>query len=184
MERANQRNQKLALELKNVNINLKFSQETIQYRANLYVNNTKVAYFENDGFGSCTNVLTERKKEALDLFDAANEYVKIIKDAESNKKFKYDITNWVDEQIIDILNKKLDDKNNKKLLRDMQKGIVFGDKNRYKIISWKNSTIKQLLEDTQHKNLIREKVQMLLKNGENILNTNIPSEFFQIEIYK
>ena len=44
----------MKLELKNVKINEAFSEETLMFKADLYVNGKKIAYAENDGRGGCT----------------------------------------------------------------------------------------------------------------------------------
>lgn len=55
----------MKIELKNVDINLKFSEETIMFMANVYVEGKKVAYAQNDGRGGATYYNIYARPETL-----------------------------------------------------------------------------------------------------------------------
>jgi hypothetical protein len=56
----------MKIELKNLKINLEFSEETIMFKADVYVDGVETAYANNDGHGGCTNYHPyEGKRELL-----------------------------------------------------------------------------------------------------------------------
>lgn len=55
----------MKIELKNLKMNLAFSQETIMFQADVYVDGVKTAYADNDGHGGCTNYHAYQGKQSL-----------------------------------------------------------------------------------------------------------------------
>lgn len=54
------------LQLKNIKVNLAFSEETIMFQADVFANGKKIAYAKNDGRGGCTFYYPyENQREAL-----------------------------------------------------------------------------------------------------------------------
>jgi hypothetical protein len=172
----------MKLELKNVKINEAFSEETLMFKADLYVNGKKVAYAENDGRGGCT-FYREYSRELRPILEQAQAYCKTLPSkfvtyGERTIEIKSDLEHWIDTIVYDISNKKEEDKFKKKLAKDMLKGICYGNDRGYKILSWKGYTLEQLLNRNEGRVHIRKNIQELVDRGETILNTNLPKDNF------
>jgi hypothetical protein len=172
----------MKLELKNVKINEAFSEETLMFKADLFVNGKKVAYAENDGRGGCTyyNVYSV---ELRPILKEAEDYCKTLPSkfvtyGEKTIEIKSNLEHWIDNIVYDISNKKEADKFKKKLAKDMLKGICYGSENGYKILSWKGYTLEQLLNRNEGRAVIKRNLQELVNRGETILNTNLPKDNF------
>lgn len=158
----------MKVELKNIKHCANLSEETNAFTANVYVDGKKVAYAKNDGQGGETIIHPFEGKR--------DELVKIEK---YFKELKSTLEDKVDNLIYtDLLNKDKA-KQQKALDKNMIKGICFGGIFEYKIISWKNYTLSELLPTPVGKELIRRTLIDLQKKGENILNTNIPAELYK-----
>lgn len=70
----------------------------------------------------------------------------------------------------------------KKLETNMKKGILYGDEKEYSIISWKNMTLEDMLNNPKGRRTIQITIMNLTKEGKNILNTNIPKEMFSMSL--
>jgi hypothetical protein len=172
----------MKLELKNVKINEAFSEETLMFKADLYVNGKKVAYAENDGRGGCT-FYREYSIELRPILKEVEDYCKTLPSkfvtyGERTIEIKSDLEHWIDTLVYDISNKKEEDKFKKKLAKDMLKGICYGGDRGYKILSWKGYTLEQLLNRNEGRAVIKKNLQELVDRGETILNTNLPKDNF------
>jgi len=172
----------MKLELKNVKINEAFSEETLMFKADLYVNGKKVAYAYNDGRGGCT-FYREYSKDLSLLLKQAEDYCKTLPSkfstyGEKTIEIKSNLEHWIDEIVYGISNKKEAEKFKKKLQKDMLKGICYGSDNGYKILSWKGYTLEQLLNRNEGRIVIKKNLQELINRGETILNTNLPKDNF------
>jgi hypothetical protein len=172
----------MKLELKNVKINEAFSEETLMFKADLFVNGKKVAYAENDGRGGCT-FYREYSIELRPILKEAEDYCKTLPSkfvtyGEKTIEIKSDLEHWIDTIVYDISNKKEAEKFKKKLQKDMLKGICYGSEIGYKILSWKGYTLEQLLNRNEGRAVIKRNLQELENRGETILNTNLPKDNF------
>ena len=172
----------MKLELKNVKINEAFSEETLMFKADLFVNGKKVAYAHNDGRGGCT-FYREYSIELRPVLKEAEDYCKTLPSTFSTYgsktiEIKSTLEHWIDTIVYDISNKKEADKFKKKLAKDMLKGICYGNDNGYKILSWKGYTLEQLLNRSEGRTVIKRNLQELENRGEKILNTNLPKDNF------
>jgi len=162
----------MKLELKNVKINEAFSEETLMFKADLYVNGKKVAYANNDGRGGCT-FYNAYSVELRLLLAQAEEYCKTLPSTFGDK-IKSNLEHWIDDVVYAIYNKKLIEKHKKKLAKDMLKGICYGNENGgYKILHWKGYTLEQILNSHVGRAMVTKKIQELDNQGETILNTNL-----------
>jgi hypothetical protein len=168
----------MKLELKNVKINEAFSEETLMFKADLFVNGKKVAYAENDGRGGCT-FYREYSRELRPIIAQAEEYCKTLPSTfhtygERTIEIKSNLEHWIDTKVYAIYNKKLIEKHKKKLAKDMLKGICYGNENGgYKIFHWKGYTLEQILNSHVGRAMVTKKIQELDSQGETILNTNL-----------
>ena len=67
----------MKIEIKNVKINSSFSEETICFKADVYVNGKKTAYAENDGHGGST-FYHAYAPELRSLLEQAETYAKTL----------------------------------------------------------------------------------------------------------
>jgi len=168
----------MKLELKNVKINEAFSEETLMFKADLYVNGKKVAYTNNDGRGGCT-FYNAYSIELRPLLAQAEEYCKTLPSTfhtygERTIEIKSNLEHWIDDVVYAIYNKKVIEKHKKKLAKDMLKGICYGNENGgHKILHWKGYTLEQILNRNEGRTLLTKKIQELVESGETILNTNL-----------
>ncbi len=172
----------MKLELKKVKINLTFSEETIMFRADVYIDGEHIGEAENEGRGGCTWVThlgTERSKQ---LLQKAFEHFKTL----PPHKFKdgggreYEIDSSLDGAIDDIISKMVEEKERKslekKMAKSMEKGLVYskGIPGSYVTITWGKLTMAQMLARPDGFIKVREAIEEVEKKGYKVLNTNIP----------
>ena len=167
----------MKLQLKNVKINEAFSEETLMFKADLYVNGKKVAYANNDGRGGCT-FYREYSRELRPIIEQAEAYCKTLPSkfhtyGEKTLEIKSNLEHWIDEVVYAISNKKEIEKHKKKLAKDMLKGICYGNENGYKLLHWKGYTLEQILNRNEGREQVTKKIKELVSQGETILNTNL-----------
>jgi hypothetical protein len=164
----------MKIQLKNVKINDSFSEETICFKADVFVNGKKVAYAENDGRGGCTFISAYPEKRS--------ELAEVEKYCKTLPKRVYDFgefENDLESVIEDLLNEKMQEKEQKKIDKLCLTAIVYGIPGgmSYSFIGFKG---KPKLEDIKKtaagqkaiENLL-EKVKSNLEEGQVIFNTNI-----------
>ena len=156
--------------MKNIKVNETFSEETTMFRANLYVNGKKVGECENDGHGGST-FIHQVSKGSL---DEVTEFCKNLppRTYSSGGEYPMDLECMVD----DLLNDFLIQKDEKKLIKNMLKGILYGSPNHYQMIGWKNMTLEHILTNPKGYLRVKELVKELKEKGKVILNTNLPEE--------
>jgi hypothetical protein len=163
--------------LKNIKFSEALSEETNAFVADVFVDNQKVAYAKNDGHGGSTFYLPyEGKRELLkkaEDFCLTLPAEKIFDfEIEMNLELKIDLllTDWL---------KAKNEKNfQKQLQKDSNKGICVKTKSGYDIISWKGFTIEKLLQLPNGREALKKHLIQLKEEGKEILNKNIPVEFF------
>ena len=163
----------MKLELKNIKVNLTFSEETTMFQADIYANGKKIGYTKNDGHGGPTDYNAyEGQREAL---KAAEAFAKTIPN-----EFGSNLENWIDDQVEAYLNAKERVKFEKKIQKMCETKIVWGVPNSDNVQTWGfkgNKTNLSILYSTDNgriaiDNLVA-KVKAQLKDGEVIFNKNI-----------
>lgn len=172
----------MKLELKNIKINLEFSEETVMFKADLYVNGKKCAYAHNDGRGGCT-FYREYSRELLPLLQQAEAWAKTLPSTfstygERTIEIKSTLEHWIDEVVYAKSNEKENEKFEKKKQKNMLTNILYGEPQAYKMVGWKGITIEQLLNRVEGRKALRNKIDELVSRGETILNTNLPKDNF------
>lgn len=111
----------MKITLKNIKVNLRFSQETTMFYADLYIDGVKVGYAENRGCGGITSIRVIGSGETLranrELIGRANDYCETL----PSKKYEYEekgktktfvidcsLENFVDNLISDYLEQKME----------------------------------------------------------------------------
>lgn len=170
------------IEIKNIKINKSFSEETICFTADVYVNGVKTAYARNDGRGGCTYYCSYHKPNNDHDLRQAEAYAKSLPSTTHEFGGRTMILEMDLERLIDdAVYKKFNDgekaKFDKTLAKHMETDICFGVPNSgsYKRIGYGKHPLKAVCL-TQ-----RAKVQELVdrirrehcKDGVEILNTNL-----------
>jgi hypothetical protein len=169
------------IQLKKVHINRRFSRESIQFTADLYINGILVGIAENHGNGGCTyyGCLYEASTIQRQLLKDAIEYCKNLpKKVTEYGEIDMSLDYLIDEIISDIWNKKDAEAFEKKKLKDMSKGLLISktnDGNSYQLYVWKGFTIDKLLSHPKGQDAISKSISKLKTEGYHILNTNIPN---------
>jgi hypothetical protein len=173
------------IELKNIKYYESFSEETLAFQASLYIEGKRVGTAKNDGRGGPTYYDGDNK-EGRELIRQAEQFAKALADKHYPKDdymeaFSIPMTleHHIDDLLNDYLGKKELEKIQKKVAKDMEKGIVFGKPNDY---SWSvqtyNVPLQQVLSHPTGPesvtNTIAKHIFKELKDGVKILNTNIP----------
>lgn len=167
----------MKIELKNLKVNLAFSEETTMFKADIYVNGKKTAYANNDGRGGCT--FYNRYPNMENLLNEAENYAKTLPPI---KYGKIEIDMNLEVLIDELVEKHLQEKETKKFIKKREKDtliyIVYGlpDGKEYKMVGWKGHTIESIKKQPNGKELINNKVKELkdnFKNGEIIFNKNL-----------
>ena len=164
------------IELKNVKFYERFSQETNAFDAFVYINGVKALYAKNDGCGGSTDYqLTDIKHKGL--VEKAEQFCLALPPTNYGTfELKMNLEHKIDQLFEDWLKNKDKEKLDKKLLKDMQKGLCFKTNNGYMVLTWKNHTIQSLLSVEQGRTVLKNKIAQLKDEGKEILNTNIPQE--------
>ena len=178
----------MKIELKKIEFSERMSQETNCFVANLYINGKHVGEARNEGFGGPTDY-TPTYSEDKKIF-ARN--MMIIGDAErycaSLPRKQYEFNGHVSEfaqsletVIDDLFTDWLKARYEKKMQGDMKKGILVGSADCYSMIYWKSYSLEFLCNNKQGRELVKNKLAELKREGRPILNTNIPAELYPTE---
>lgn len=163
------------LQLKNIKFYESMSEETNCFQADLFIDGKKITHVKNDGRGGCT--------EYHHIYDFADQ--QIVRDAEAYcltlpKEMVTPTLEWqptLESEIDRLFEQWLKAKADKKFHDDMNKGIMYGSRENYTLLSWKGRTLVQILNLPQGEMTVKQKVKELIGKGETILNTNLPQGF-------
>jgi hypothetical protein len=165
----------MKITIKNIKFSESLSEETNAFTADIFVDNKKIGYARNDGQGGNTNC--QPYPETKDKFREVDAHFRSLPDIQYDGTFgkmslKQDIEYHVDE----AFEAWLETKENKKFLANMDKGLLYGTKECYRMISWRNSTLTAQLQTASGLGRVKQLVLELKAKGETILNTNLPNE--------
>jgi hypothetical protein len=161
----------MKIELKNVKINLTFSEETTMFKADLIVNGIKTAYAENDGRGGCTYYSFYEGKGLL--LKQAEAYCKSLPPMKYTfGDLEHEIPMSLEHFIDELVEGELKKKEQKKLEKKMVDAILWGKPNGYSYtqVKFKIPLAKIPLMQLQG---VVNKYKTQLKEGEQFLNTNL-----------
>lgn len=167
------------IEIKNIKVNLAFSEETTCFTADVFVNGVKTGYAKNDGHGGDTFINAyEGKRDLLNEAEAfARTLPKIDNPYDKNRPFDSTLDFMVDIAVDNHVNAKEKVKYQKKLEKAMVCNIVFGVPNsgNARIIGYGKTPLKAicLTNRVQVQGLIDRIRRDECKNGVEILNTNL-----------
>ena len=174
----------MKIELKNLKINLTFSEETTMFMADLVVNGVVVGEANNDGRGGCTfySVKTYDSKKRTFLSDSEQERNRqLLKQAEEyclslpkvrveEYDFEYDMN--LEHFIDELVNQEIKKKEDKKLEKKMETTIMWGKPNGRSYIQVKFKVPLAKIPLAQLQGFV-DKYKKEFKEGDVFLNTNL-----------
>ena len=169
----------MKIELKSIKVFEAMSEETTAFYANVYIDGKHRGYAKDDGRGGCIDIRPEYSKD--ETIWKANQQAMQEAHAycEALPPIKYrdtELNNNLEMVVGELLEKFLDAKADKKFIKDMDKGLLFGTKNNYSMIYWTNTTVVALLQNTIGRARIKKICAEKKAEGKVLLNTNIPAE--------
>jgi hypothetical protein len=158
------------IQIKNIKFNEAFSEETICFTADIFVNGKKIGWAKNRGHGGCTDYWWNTLQDK-EIFLKAQEF---LQGSDSNME------HFIDDYVYDVYNAKQAEKANKKLERHFAKYVCYGKKgsNEYYTIGFKGSpNFSQVVKTGAGFKALQDLVTKVrdtrLSEGEEILNTNL-----------
>lgn len=160
----------MKIELKKIQFSEALSEETNAFMADLYINGKKVGYCKNTGQGGCTDYYSDKPEhrqviaEAEAYFNSLPKYVP--------KGYDFELQPTLEGAIDDQLDNWLKAKDQKKMEKKMQTGILVGRPNG---MSYSYYNFKRPLSEIPLSQLAASlsRITDKLKAGEVILNTNL-----------
>lgn len=163
------------IELKKIHISERLSEETTAFVADLYINGKKAGEAKNDGHGGAT-FYQAYDAQGRELVAEAEAYCKTLPPkrypaSDGMRAFEVimDLENFIDNLIEEELKKKELKKFTKKFANHIIWGIPDGDV--FNQVKFKRNFLPRDREQLQK--YIDEQVKPKLKEGEQILNTNL-----------
>jgi hypothetical protein len=168
----------MKIELKKISFSEALSEETNAFTADLYINGVKAGYCKNTGQGGCTDYHAYDIK-GRKLIEEAEAYcvelpIEKMVLGDRTLEIKQSLESVIDKQLEDYLKAKDKVKMDKRLQKDMLKGLCVKTQNGYELCFWTGHTIESLLRHPKGVETIVAKLKSL--NGKTILNTNLTPE--------
>lgn len=164
----------MKLELKNIKFYESMSEETNCFQADLFINGKKIAYVKNTGQGGPTDYGVHDFK-LQNVLREAEQFCLTLPKEQISDTFEFQPT--LESKIDDLFEAWLKVKGDKKMEKQMEKGILYGNKYQYTIVTW-NVPLKAMLMTEKGREVVRKKIVQLRVEEETILNTNIPQDLF------
>ena len=162
------------IQLRKLKIYEGMSEETTAFTADIYVGNIKAGYAKSDGQGGCTFYHAYEDKRGL--IEQAEAYCLGLPAKDYGSfKLPMNLEHFIDNIVDETLQAKEQAKFDKKLQKDMLKGICVKTDLGYSLLTWKGFTIEQMLSKPQGRTVVYQKVRDLKAQGKQVLNTNVPS---------
>ena len=163
----------MKIELKNVKINLTFSEETTMFMADVYVNGKKTAYANNDGRGGCTFYNSYHSpNNDEDLRQAEAYCLSLPKVRIEEYDFEYDMN--LEHFIDDLVTAELEKKEKKKFEKQMVNSIMWGKPKGHSYSQVKFKVPLAEIPTTRLQEVV-DKYKKEFKSGDVFLNTNLES---------
>lgn len=167
----------MKIELKNLKIYDKMSEETLAFTADVYVNGKKVAYAQNEGCGGATHYNAYYQADRALLVEA-EAYCNALPSTKHEFGWKtvelpQSLESVIDAWVYRVDEEKHKAKFKKKLAKDMIKGLCVGTPENYSLIWWKGVTIPQMMASANGRGVLKAKMLELQTQGRKVLNNNI-----------
>jgi len=179
----------MKIELKSLKIFLPGSHETINFVADLYVDNVKTAHVHNEGCGGPTNYMAYNGAD--EILAGAEQYclslpAEICNDFSEPFEIKMNLENFIDKIVGEEVRKKEMAKLEKQIAKDQIKGLLFTTNpegqpvTEYNIISWKGRLLQDVVNNVQFHAILKETIVKYTAQGKRLINTNLPGEFIAL----
>lgn len=168
--------------IKKVKIIEELSEETICFSADMYFKGKYICPISDIGQGGDIEFHIYANDKEYASFLEAVEWAKSLDPLQyEDMSLPMDIELYIGQLIEDIHNQKEDKKEQAKLKKDMAKGICYKTVDGYGMSFWKGITLTQLLSSPNpaYKKAIVDAIKALIGEGKEILNTNIPKEYYE-----
>ena len=172
----------MKIEVKNIKMNVMFSEETNCFKGDLFIDGKKRGYCENDGHGGCT-FYSHWNFEDKEVIKECEKYCKTLPKVHySNMEWEQTLEGVIDGIIDEHVNNKEKVRFKKKMEKDMLTKLVLGqgNENQYKTVGWKNVKISTMVNDPIWKQTLIDTIKKYKEQGFTILNTNIPKELIEL----
>lgn len=173
----------MKIDIKNIKVNLAFSEETTCFTADIFVNGIKTAYARNDGHGGCTSYASYHKPNDDENLRQAEAFAKTLPShfyemGGKKLEIKSDLENIINFKVDDVINAKETAKFNKQIAKSMQSNIVIGIPNsgKVRIVGYGKHKLSDIVKTQLGYNSVSKLITSVvgeLKEGEVILNTNL-----------
>jgi hypothetical protein len=164
----------MKFELKAIKFYESMSEETNCFKGKLYINGKYVADVKNIGQGGNTDVYPIDKLTGS-MIAEAEKYLSHQPKKKSDM-FDFEYLRTVESEVDDLFADWLEAKEDKKFVKKMDKGIMYGTKYNYRMVYWVNISITAMLNNPIGKARLIQVVKDLKAKGETILNTNLPPD--------
>ena len=168
----------MKIEIKNLTYSEKLSEETLNFKADVYIDDVRAAWAQNDGHGGCTfyqHYHSDANRELVKKAEAWAASLPPVKSEELKFEFPMTFEYYIDEAVNTIVT-------NKKYAKDFAKGVCYGNKAAYQCRYIIKHPIAKLLETEKGREALIKLVKEVsagLKDGESILNTNLPEDIYK-----
>jgi hypothetical protein len=164
----------MKIELRKLKIVESMSEETTAFTADIYIEGYKSGYAKNDGQGGCT--FYHAYEVRRDLIKQAEAYCLGLPAKDYGSfKLPMNLEHFIDNIVDETLQAKEQAKFNKKLQKDMLKGVCVKTEMGYSLMTWKGFTLEQLLSNPKGRTAVYQRIRELKAEGKEVLNTNVPS---------
>lgn len=180
----------MEIELRKIYISHQFSEESLAFTANLYIDGRKIGYASNDGKGGNTFYEADHPDYRPQLY-AADDYCKTLPPwkLDDDLSVPMNLETFIEMKVVEYANKEERKKFERKMEKSMVDHIVFGVPGTDEFKSYPtNAPIAELLRHEAGQQSLSNEIKIVvvefLKPGEQILNTNIPSTYLDLSKYK
>lgn len=173
----------MIIELKSFKHYQKLSDETYCFTANIYVNGIKCGTAENRGIGGETDYSSDRRMGSDELIKQAEQYClglpsETLVMGERTITLNMNLCNYIDNFVDGLVKAKYKEKDAQKLRKEMLSGILIGDDEKYVKIGFKIPLSDVMAKHPEYfQKTLKEMLVKHGKNGNQLLNTNIPIHF-------
>ena len=173
----------MIIELKSFKHYQKLSDETYCFTANIYVNGIKCGTAENRGIGGETDYSSDRRMGSDELIKQAEQYClglpsETLVMGERTITLNMNLCNYIDNFVDGLVKAKYKEKDAQKLRKEMLSGILIGDDEKYAKIGFKIPLSDVMAKHPEYfQKTLKEMLVKHGKNGNRLLNTNIPIHF-------
>jgi hypothetical protein len=178
----------MEIQLRNLQIQDRQSEETTAFTGSLYIKGKKVGYAKNAGKGGPTDYGPDNyhDENLKALIKEAEDYCSGLEpmDLKELGKVPMDLECFIDQIVSEFWQDRENKRFKNKILKDQLNGLLIGNNTQYLKITWPNKnsswTISQLLSTKSGSESIKTTIKEYKKtmsSSERILNTNIPNEF-------